>query len=280
MSDREPTRPRPRRRGRQADHRDPPVPHGDHPGGERHRRPGGDEPLRRGSPLARLPAADDVADRDVDREGLLEHPHEAFAAYRAAGVEQVVCEEKHMGRGPSSWSAANIGRRAPLRHRRPQPAERSSPGPAVRSSPMPRPRRPSSTRSAPRIDRPGSGTSSRPTGSCSTASCCPGRPRPKSCSAASTRRSVPRPRRLRSSRTSGLERRSGPGRRCRRARRARPANESAMVDGFVAAYRQYCWPVERRRRPEARPVPDPGRRGRRPRPQGPPLAPRDPRSAV
>jgi protein phosphatase len=32
-----------------------------------------------------------------DREGLLEHPHEAFAAYRAAGVRRVVCEEKHMG---------------------------------------------------------------------------------------------------------------------------------------------------------------------------------------
>jgi protein phosphatase len=32
-----------------------------------------------------------------DREGLLEHPHEAFAAFRAGQVEQVVCEEKHMG---------------------------------------------------------------------------------------------------------------------------------------------------------------------------------------
>ncbi len=32
-----------------------------------------------------------------NREGMLEHPHEAFAAFRAAGVEQVVCEEKHMG---------------------------------------------------------------------------------------------------------------------------------------------------------------------------------------
>ncbi|MDN3355068.1 polynucleotide kinase-phosphatase [Actinomadura sp. DC4] len=30
-------------------------------------------------------------------EGLLEHPAEAFAAYRAAGVDRVVCEEKHMG---------------------------------------------------------------------------------------------------------------------------------------------------------------------------------------
>ena len=32
-----------------------------------------------------------------DREGLLEHPHEAFSAYRATGVEHVICEEKHMG---------------------------------------------------------------------------------------------------------------------------------------------------------------------------------------
>ena len=32
-----------------------------------------------------------------DREGLLEHPDEAFAAYRAARVARVVCEEKHMG---------------------------------------------------------------------------------------------------------------------------------------------------------------------------------------
>ncbi|MEM6326639.1 MAG: polynucleotide kinase-phosphatase, partial [Bacteroidota bacterium] len=31
------------------------------------------------------------------REGFLEHPEEAFAHYRARGVETVVCEEKHMG---------------------------------------------------------------------------------------------------------------------------------------------------------------------------------------
>jgi protein phosphatase len=30
-------------------------------------------------------------------EGFLEHPQEAFAAYRADGVAQLVCEEKHMG---------------------------------------------------------------------------------------------------------------------------------------------------------------------------------------
>ncbi|WP_327288278.1 polynucleotide kinase-phosphatase [Streptomyces sp. NBC_01198] len=31
------------------------------------------------------------------RDGYLEHPAEAFASYRADGVRQVVCEEKHMG---------------------------------------------------------------------------------------------------------------------------------------------------------------------------------------
>ncbi len=31
------------------------------------------------------------------REGFLEHPDEAFAAYAKAGVREVVCEEKHMG---------------------------------------------------------------------------------------------------------------------------------------------------------------------------------------
>ncbi|WP_241779897.1 polynucleotide kinase-phosphatase [Streptomyces natalensis] len=33
----------------------------------------------------------------ADEEGFLEHPAEAFAAYRADGVREVVCEEKHMG---------------------------------------------------------------------------------------------------------------------------------------------------------------------------------------
>jgi protein phosphatase len=31
------------------------------------------------------------------REGLLEHPEQAFSAYRADGVAEVLCEEKHMG---------------------------------------------------------------------------------------------------------------------------------------------------------------------------------------
>jgi polynucleotide kinase-phosphatase len=33
----------------------------------------------------------------TSREGLLEHPDEAFAYFRQAGVARVVCEEKHMG---------------------------------------------------------------------------------------------------------------------------------------------------------------------------------------
>jgi protein phosphatase len=32
-----------------------------------------------------------------DTDGLLEHPRQAFAAYRADGVAEVVCQEKHMG---------------------------------------------------------------------------------------------------------------------------------------------------------------------------------------
>ncbi|MDQ2846567.1 MAG: polynucleotide kinase-phosphatase [Actinomycetota bacterium] len=31
------------------------------------------------------------------RKGFLEHPDEAFAAYRSAGVDAVICQEKHMG---------------------------------------------------------------------------------------------------------------------------------------------------------------------------------------
>lgn len=32
-----------------------------------------------------------------ERDGFLEHPDEAFGYYRAQGVEQVICQEKHMG---------------------------------------------------------------------------------------------------------------------------------------------------------------------------------------
>ncbi len=41
------------------------------------------------------PTMSPVATSSID--GLLEHPREAFEAYRSAGVSDVVCEEKHMG---------------------------------------------------------------------------------------------------------------------------------------------------------------------------------------
>jgi protein phosphatase len=54
---------------------------------------------------------------------LLEHPAEAFEAYRGAGIDEVVCEEKHMGsravvfvcRDPTS-SPFGIGAPAPCGH--------------------------------------------------------------------------------------------------------------------------------------------------------------------
>ena len=52
----------------------PPAPHGDDPRGERHRRLGGDEPVRRRSQVADLSAADDVAVRDLARAGAARTP--------------------------------------------------------------------------------------------------------------------------------------------------------------------------------------------------------------
>jgi len=48
------------------------------------------------------------------RDGTLEHPDEAFAYYRERGVEEVVCEEKHMG----SRAVVVVGRDAPSIERR------------------------------------------------------------------------------------------------------------------------------------------------------------------
>lgn len=55
---------------------------------------------------------------------LLEHPAEAFAAYRGSGVAQVVCQEKHMG----SRAVAVLCRDEAAAERRFVPAEHSVPG--------------------------------------------------------------------------------------------------------------------------------------------------------
>jgi polynucleotide kinase-phosphatase len=47
------------------------------------------------SPVAA--AAASASSATSTREGLLEHPEQAFAAYRADGITDVLCEEKHMG---------------------------------------------------------------------------------------------------------------------------------------------------------------------------------------
>ncbi len=53
-------------------------------------------------PPTMAPCATATTDQEQEQEqeqdeGYLEHPAEAFAAYRDAGVREVVCEEKHMG---------------------------------------------------------------------------------------------------------------------------------------------------------------------------------------
>ncbi len=97
------------------------------------------------------------------REGLLEHPAEAFAGYRDAGVARVVCQEKHMG----SRAVVRLTREPD------DDPSRSSPAPVARSWSRSR-RRGCSPGCGRRPPRPACGTSSTP-GSCSwTANCCRG----------------------------------------------------------------------------------------------------------
>jgi len=69
------------------------------------------------------------------RPGTLEHPEQAFAAYRADGVSSVLCEEKHMG----SRAVLLVCRSpdvAPARFGLPAPAAEAAPaGPAAEAAP-------------------------------------------------------------------------------------------------------------------------------------------------
>ena len=109
----------------------------------------------------------------TEQPGLLEHPAEAFAAFRVDGVDRVICEEKHMG----SRAVVVVCRDAevgdpPLRHRR-GPRSRRDPHPhrtpVLRSGHRHRGRaaRPGAGRGR---RRPGCGTSWPPTGWSSTPS--------------------------------------------------------------------------------------------------------------
>ena len=114
---------RARRRGRarQADRRDPAAGQRHDPGGERRGGPGGDEPVRRQSEVADLPAAHDVALRDERRAGpagasrrgvrLLPQPGRPAGRLRreAHGVAGRRRRLPGRGRRPGSGSASPTG---------------------------------------------------------------------------------------------------------------------------------------------------------------------------
>ena len=126
-------------------------------------------------------------------EGLLEHPEQAFTAYRSDGVADVLCEEKHMG----SRAVLLICRTPAAAHARFGIPVSDACGaiwtrtgrpffPAALTADL-------AAGSVRRPSRPGCSASWTPDGCSSTPNCCPGTPRPASCSATSTRRSGPPP---------------------------------------------------------------------------------------
>ena len=113
------------------------------------------------------------------RPDLLEHPDQAFDAYRAEGVDQVVCEEKHMGSRAVALVCRDLDA-ARARFGAPGGARRRGVDPHRAAVLRRAAHRCSwSTGSAPPPRRPACSTSSAPPGCCSTRSCCPGRPRPE-----------------------------------------------------------------------------------------------------
>ena len=110
------------------------------------------------------------------REGTLEHPAEAFAEFRAEGVGQVVCEEKHMGS------------RAIVVVCRDEETAQTRFGADGTGAIYTRTGRPFLDDAEPALARIRAaatrrravGASWRPAGSCSTARSCRGRPRPRS----------------------------------------------------------------------------------------------------
>ena len=177
------------------------------------------------------------------RPDLLEHPDQAFDAYRAEGVDQVVCEEKHMG----SRAVALVCRDLDAAR-----ARFGAPGDAL-GAVWTRTGRPFfdpaadraswSTASAPPPRRPACSTSSAPPGCCSTRSCCRGRPRPSSCCATSTPPSGRPPAPRCPAAVSVLEQAAAAGLDVS-GLLARTRSRAANADAFTAAYRRYCWETD------------------------------------
>ena len=124
------------RRG-QAHRPDPALAHGHDQRGERRRRAGGHEPLRGRPALARLPAADDGADRDlrprgrpgVPRRGVRRVPHRGRGAGRLRGEAHGLARDR--GRLPRRGRRARaLRRRGPRRalhaHRAAVPRRRTA----------------------------------------------------------------------------------------------------------------------------------------------------------
>ena len=207
--------------------------------------------------------------------GLLEHPAEAFGYFAAAGVAEVVCEEKHMGsRAVVLVTRDAAGRRRPAVRR----GRRSSRGRVTRTGrPFFGPAQYRGAAGAGALrgsTRPGCGTSWLRTGCCWTASCCRGRRRRWACCATSTRRSA-RPRGPRCPRRPRLLE-PGAGARARRGRllagpqRGRPTRRrSRAAYGGTAGRppgwtgcgwpRSRCWPPSGTRHAGSRLAPGPGR---------------------
>lgn len=126
------------------------------------------------------------------RPDILEHPTEAFAAYRRDGITEVIWEEKHMG----SRAGAIVCRDADVGSRRfkiDDPAGGTiytRTGRAFFTDPAWQAKVIDRTRAAISAANRISETPSTPTGWRSTPSCSRGAPRPRSCSAASTQLSV------------------------------------------------------------------------------------------
>ena len=184
--------------------------------------------------------------------GLLEHPAEAFAYFRATGVDAGRLRGEAHG-------LARRRRRLPRRRRR---ARAASASPTATAGVDLHPHRPpvlrrralesasSSSASARRSTRPDSGTSSTPTGSCLDCELMPWsakaqellRTQYAAVGAAATATLPPSDAVLDSDAARAAS-------TCATRSRRDRASGSTMAERFVDAYRRYCWPVDVARRP-------------------------------
>ena len=193
------------------------------------------------------------------RPDLLEHPEQAFEAYRSRGAPAVVCEEKHMGSRAVALVCRSVeaaekrfgapgGELGAVWTRTGRPFFKPAQNAALARSACEKPSKP-----------PGFSTSSTVTGCCSTPSSCRGAPRRRNCCArqyaavgAAARSALPASvAALEQAAAAGLDVSALLGRT-----RARAANAEA----FTAAYRRYCWETERARRYSGRALPGARRR--------------------